>query len=662
MLGQGGQGRYTLYALLAVVVLGAFLRFWGLGAVPPGLYRDEAYYALDAVDVLNGAHPIFFEANNGREPLFIYLAALSIAALGRTPVAIRLVAAILGTLTIPATFLMGRAFFSDRVGLLAAAVCAVTVWTINLSRIGLRVGSFPLVAALCLWQGAVAFRTRRRRHWVAAGALYGLLFYTYLVARVTPLALAAALLLSLAGALWRQAGRKMLDFPWRGLGVAALTALIVAAPLGIYLLSHTGELAGRGEQVSILNPAINHGDPMGLALRQTVATLGMFNLRGDFIPRHNVPLRPVFDPLLGLAFLGGVALALIGWRRGPNAFILAWTATMLLPTILAEDAPHFLRGAGILPVVFLFPALGLDRAWTWLSARGWRYAGVGLALVVLMVGLGWTWHDYFDNHVHSDAVYYEFETGATQLAAELNRFLGVGWDGQAWAASAGERRDGYRGYIDSRLWDNWPNVRYLVAPGSVRVLRSERALTGDSIILALWPFEDHREILAQLPIGRLIQGQPGAYERGDLEATPRLLYYTVRATPDVPTANVEADFGVVGLRRAEWQRDGDTIRVRLVWDARGPLSPDLAAFVHVVGPQGVVGQADAPPGGQYYPAAIWRDGDHVAEERNINLPADAPPNPTIEVGLYNTRTLARLPTHQGAETVTAPEVNWRSPE
>ncbi len=662
MLRQGVRERYTLYALLAIVVLGAFLRFWGLGAAPPGLYRDEAYYALDAVDVLGGTHPIFFEANNGREPLFIYLAALGVAALGRTPVAIRIIAASVGTLTIIATFLMGRAFFSDRVGLLTAAVCAVTVWPINLSRVGLRVGTFPLIAALCLWQGAIAFRTRRTRHWLAAGALYGLLFYTYLVARVTPLALGAALVLWLIGALWRRPAAKTTDFPWRGIGLAVLTAVVIAAPLGVYLISHSGDLAGRGEQVSILNPAISHGDPVGLALRQTIATLGMFNVRGDFIPRHNVPLRPVFDPLLGLAFLGGVVLALIGWRRAPNAFILAWTATMLLPTILAEDAPHFLRAAGILPVVFLFPALGLDGAWTWLSARGWRYAGAALAGVVLLAGLGWTWHDYFNVNVHSDAVYYEFETGATELAAELNRFLGIGWDGQSWAASAGERRDGYRGYIDPRLWDNWPNVRYLVAPSSVRVLRSERALTGDSVILALWPFENHRDTLAQLPTGKLIEARPGAYERGDLEAAPRLLYYTVRAMPNVPEQNVEGDFGVAALRRAEWQRDGDTIRVRLVWDARGPLSPDLSAFVHVLGPGGLIGQADAPPGGQYYPGAIWRDGDHVAEERIITLPADTPPNPTVEVGLYDTRTLARLPTRRGAETVTAPEADRRSPE
>ncbi|MBC8492791.1 MAG: hypothetical protein H8D43_03315, partial [Chloroflexi bacterium] len=88
--------------LLLVIAIAAALRFWALGNTPPGLYHDEAFNGLDALGVLEGERPIFFEANNGREPLFVYLVALSVAVLGRSPGAIRIVAALLGTLTIPA--------------------------------------------------------------------------------------------------------------------------------------------------------------------------------------------------------------------------------------------------------------------------------------------------------------------------------------------------------------------------------------------------------------------------------------------------------------------------------------------------------------------------------------------------------------------------------
>ena len=78
--------------LLLVIAMATALRFWALGTIPPGLYHDEAFNGLDALGVLEGERPVFFEANNGREPLFIYLVALSVAALGRSPGAIRIVA------------------------------------------------------------------------------------------------------------------------------------------------------------------------------------------------------------------------------------------------------------------------------------------------------------------------------------------------------------------------------------------------------------------------------------------------------------------------------------------------------------------------------------------------------------------------------------------
>ena len=54
------------------------------------------------------------------------------------------------------------------------------------------------------------------------------------------------------------------------------------------------------------------------------------------------------------------------WREnGAYALALIWTGVMLIPTILAEDCPHFLRAVGVLPVAALFPALGME----WLGKR-----------------------------------------------------------------------------------------------------------------------------------------------------------------------------------------------------------------------------------------------------------------------------------------------------
>ena len=98
------------WAVLVIIVLvGGALRFYQVGSVPPGLYQDEAYNGLDALNILGGWHPLYFPANNGREPLYMYAAAAGVAVFGRTALAERIPAPVIGTLLIAATFALGQA-------------------------------------------------------------------------------------------------------------------------------------------------------------------------------------------------------------------------------------------------------------------------------------------------------------------------------------------------------------------------------------------------------------------------------------------------------------------------------------------------------------------------------------------------------------------------
>jgi len=118
--------------LLLVMMLAALFRFWELGQWPPGLYRDEAQNGLDALQVLQGQHALFFPANNGREPAYIYLTALFISLLGRSALAVRAGAALTGTLTTWITYQLGQTWYGRRAGLLAAFVWATTFWPVHL--------------------------------------------------------------------------------------------------------------------------------------------------------------------------------------------------------------------------------------------------------------------------------------------------------------------------------------------------------------------------------------------------------------------------------------------------------------------------------------------------------------------------------------------------
>ena len=619
-----------------IIAVAAFTRFYALGRVPPGLYHDEAFNGLDALGVLAGVRPLFFEANNGREPLFIYLIAPSIALLGRSPLAIRMVSALLGTLTVPAAYGMAEALFDRRVGLLTAVVTAIALWPINLSRVGFRAVAMPLLVALTLWQLGQGLRTHRLGHFAAAGLLYGLTFYTYLAARFTPLALAAWVAYL---ALTRQrlvSGRDALAF--------ALAALVIAAPLLGYLASHWSLALERSYQVSIFNPDIHGGDPWGTLLRHTGRTLLMFTARGDFIPRHNVPYRPVFDPALGTFFLLGLAICLLRLREPGHALALIWLGVMLLPTVLAEDAPHFLRAVGVLPVAFIFPALGLETTWDLFRRRASALSAGGFVGFVLALGLAFTYRDYFIQHARSEAAYYNFETGAVELAEEINGFL----------ASEGERRV----YLARRLWEGWAAIRFLVPPSPNLVTLgegTERPEPPGEVMLVLYPYEDRRAALELLPHGATIVVREGAMERGDLEPEARLLYVTVLAVPGVQApGNVGARFeeGIALLGYEEDLAD-DELRLRLFWQASGPVAADYTVFVHVMRGDGfdtpsatqpkLIAQDDAQPARGYYPTSLWRSGDTVVDEHLLRLPE--PFDPAVHrvvVGLYRLETLERL--------------------
>ena len=116
--------------LLLAVVVAAVLRFWQLGEIPPGLYRDEAINGLDALDLITGQSqeesPFFFTGNNGREPLYVYLTTLSVTIFGRSVLAIRLAAAVIGTLTTWFTYKLAKSWFGWEVGLISAWVWAIT--------------------------------------------------------------------------------------------------------------------------------------------------------------------------------------------------------------------------------------------------------------------------------------------------------------------------------------------------------------------------------------------------------------------------------------------------------------------------------------------------------------------------------------------------------
>lgn len=634
-------GRIATAGLLALILAGVVMRLIMPGEHPYGLYQDEAINGLDAVSVLEGAHPLYFPANNGREPFFIYLMAATVGLFGRTTLGVRAAAAICGLLTLPAAYLLGRTWGNRQVGLLSAAILAGLLWHVHLSRIGFRAVSLPLFGALALGLGAYGLQARDRRAMVGAGIAYGLSFYTYLPARFTPLALA---LMLAYGLIWHREwlrGRREL-LVWGG--VAALLAIL---PLAGVAIARPAVVLGRSGQVAIWNESINHGDLPGTALRSALRTLGMFTWRGDTIWRHNVPGRPIFDPLLAVAFLGGVVLGVARWRKRPAlALSLIWVAVLSLPTLLAEDAPHFLRAAGVLPVVVLIPALALDAALERLQTVpcAGRLPEAGL-IALLTISAGLTVRDYFGCRTggipslsgfdyagcyRSDPVRgYFFQSAATDLAREAN-------------ASEGTL------YLDRRFRDSFPSVRFLLTrTDDLRLYGEGETLSPDEppLTLIAWPHTDLAPTLSVLPEGAQIGVWPGPETRGDLEPEPYRLYvrWTAERRGELPPplGRFENGIELIGARVVQ---SGEELSVRLTWYAENPPSEPVQMFLHVVAEGGttILAQVDEPPGSVYYPPLSWGMGSVIIHPIRVPITWPEQEESRLLIGLYDPVTSTRL--------------------
>jgi hypothetical protein len=97
---------------------------------------------------------------------------------------------------------------------------------------------------------------------------------------------------------------------------------------------------------------------------------------------------------------------------------------------------------------------------------------------------------------------------------------------------------------------------------------------------------------------------------------------------------------------------GQTVRVRLVWEALRHPEADYTIFLHVHdGSETLAAQQDTQPDGGRYPTGIWEEGEIVQTDHLLTLPPDSGGPYTIYAGLYTWPSLERLPTRQNGQAV-----------
>ncbi|MBI2861255.1 MAG: glycosyltransferase family 39 protein [Chloroflexi bacterium] len=624
---------WEAFVVVAILVGAAFLRLYQLDALPPGLYHDEAVNGFNAIGILEGKRLLYF---GEREPLYMYLSALSVALLGPEVMAMRLPSALVGIATVAGLYLLARQLFGRSIALFAAAGMALSLGHVILSRDSFRAITLPLLemaSLYFLWRG---LQERRLWWWALGGALLGLTLYTYIASRFFPI----LLVLFCLGLVFLRPTTAKAILP--GILIAAVAALLVALPLLTYFVQHPEALLGRPLQVVVGSDSSGQSPGAEIAAN-VLRAFGMFGFAGDANWRQNYSGQPLLPWPLFLPALWGYGLAWRRLREPAYLLLVLWIPVMLIPTILSVDSPHYLRSIGVFPAAYLALGLGAVELTRLLTAgvnKWWpRVANVGVAgvlLAALLVGGGWlTYRDYFLDWGRRPEVYAAFNGPLVDAAHALAT-------SPIWreAAQNGEAQT----FITDRFWDDRATMAFLLWP---YLPPSKRAAGAGSDLASQW-FDEERSLPLPQPgeqtlyvfstaqawaAAKLQEWYPQAERQG---ASPTLIQVTGSNESVIPMEVRSANFGntlsLEGYRLEGKQVAGKTFDLILFWRVLEKPATKLVAFAHLLDQNN---NQWASGDGFGYGTEWWQPGQMVATRHPLaSLLGTPPAKYRISVGVY----------------------------
>lgn len=367
--GYGVQYAIPLFMLVVVLLIATALRLYPLADMTDMIAPDESVYGLDALSLLqNPRLTPFFPANYGREAGWMYWLAGWFAILGVSSTTMRIASAMIGVLTVVATYRLGRELFGkSQQALWIALAISLLFWHVHFSQLAFRAITFPLMGTLTfafLWRG---FKTHRRKFWIVGGLFLGLTLYTYFSARTWMIYAGLTLFM------FYLYDRRL----WRHIAWAGLTAFIVCVPMFLYWITYPDLAFQRFSGVSITG--------IDAFFANIGEWLRMWTIEGDWFEHHNIPLRPILDtPLLILAGIGFIGLVIHTWRTGQFIWVMGLLGVSAVG-ILTTHANSLIRNIGSVIPIALIIGYG---AWTFVDwGKRWRVGWIMPVLLFTWAGI-----------------------------------------------------------------------------------------------------------------------------------------------------------------------------------------------------------------------------------------------------------------------------------
>jgi 4-amino-4-deoxy-L-arabinose transferase-like glycosyltransferase len=378
---------YIEIAVVSVITQIAFmLRATSLDHFPAVMHGDEGEIGMEALRVLGIGNPISpFDTGWASLPnLFFYLPAGFINIFGRNEIGLRMVSAIFGTLCIPLVYLIGRKFWGKLAGFTGAWLISVSHFNIHYSRLGVNCIEAPFFMILFIllflapYSRELSEEDQGRKKsdasnflkdqfsispHIAVGLTCGLAQYIGIYSWLIPL---VALPLYLF-----QFIRKRINIIQ--IAVAAFTAALVFAPLGMVYLQNPNTFTARMETVSIFNPdniknnydqnATSSNSLFLITQNQIKRNLNFYLQSGDASSFY-VWNIPAFDLITALLFWLGLGVVFSRPRRLPELALILWFVIgTIVGGALTNNAPSGTRLLTVTSVVFIIGGVFMQRTW-----------------------------------------------------------------------------------------------------------------------------------------------------------------------------------------------------------------------------------------------------------------------------------------------------------
>lgn len=385
-----------------VILLGIFLYFYKLNAIPSGFYIDEALPGYNAYSLLltgkdeyGKVFPLalrFFGSYN--PPLYTYLTIPFIALFGPTILAVRFLAAVAGVLSIIVIYLFVKNLQpkSNATALVSALLFAISPWQVLYSRVGYEVSLaflFFSLGVLLTWKG---INNAKKLVW---GIIFlSLSTYTAYTQRfLVPMFLVGIFLVF--------KNRKNLK-------LAFIVALLTQIP-NLYLATTPAFFP----KTNLLPP---QSTVLGFArdfLARYVAYFSPNNLFSlpDPDPQRSLPELSVFYPWMVIPFLAGIYSLFSQGSKTRRKVLIILLAIAPIPAAITRDPFSTHRALPFALPAILIISIGLDLIFSRVK-RSWL-----LVLAIVPFSLVMLWRSYFVLLPNERARVWGW--GYSQLAAEI---------------------------------------------------------------------------------------------------------------------------------------------------------------------------------------------------------------------------------------------------